>query len=101
MLEIWNSITAHLSILNIPPAQIILILAILLVAIVLRGLFLQIIIKRLEAWTSSTNTNLDDELVALLKQPLGWLILLVGVWVIELIIAGNLTPEVNKAITGL
>ena len=101
MLEIWNAITVHLSILNIPPAQIILVIAILLVAIVLRGLFLQIIIKRIEAWTSRTNTNLDDELVALLKQPLGWLILLGGLWLIQLVIAGHLTPEVNKAITGL
>ncbi len=101
MLEIWNGITAHLSTLNIPPSQIILVLAILLVAIGLRGLFLQIIIKRLEAWTRHTNTTLDDELVAMLKQPLGWLILLLGFWVIELIIAGNLTPEVNKAISGL
>lgn len=101
MLEIWDAITAHLSIFGIPPAQIILVLAILLVVIVLRGLFLQIIIKRLEVWTSRTNTTLDDELIALIRQPLGWLVFLVGFWLIHLVISGHLNPEVNQAISGV
>ncbi|AOW98967.1 mechanosensitive ion channel protein MscS [Moorena producens PAL-8-15-08-1] len=83
---------------NIPLSTIVIVVLILLLTQILRGLFTSIIIDRLERLTSRTTTTLDYELIRILKQPLGWLIWLAGLWVVHLVVASHLTPEQNQKI---
>ncbi|NEP48746.1 MAG: mechanosensitive ion channel [Moorea sp. SIO3C2] len=83
---------------NIPISTIVIVVLILLVTQILRGLFTSIIIDRLERLTSRTKTTLDYELIRILRAPLGWLIWLAGLWVVQLVVASHLTPEQNQKI---
>ncbi|WP_424097271.1 mechanosensitive ion channel domain-containing protein [Moorena producens] len=83
---------------NIPVATIVIVVLILVLTQILRGLFTSIIIDRLERLTSRTKTTLDYELIRILKQPLGWLIWLAGLWVVHLVVGTHLTPEQNQKI---
>ncbi|NEP99799.1 mechanosensitive ion channel domain-containing protein [Moorena sp. SIO3F7] len=83
---------------NIPVSTIVIVVLILILTQILRGLFTSIIIHRLERLTSRTKTTLDYELIRILKQPLGWLIWLAGLWVVHLVVATHLTPEQNQKI---
>ncbi|AOW98965.1 mechanosensitive ion channel protein MscS [Moorena producens PAL-8-15-08-1] len=83
---------------NIPVATIVIVVLILVLTQILRGLFTSIIIDRLERLTSRTTTTLDYELIRILKQPLGWLIWLAGLWVVHLVVGTHLTPAQNEKI---
>ncbi len=83
---------------NIPVATIVIVVLILVLTQILRGFFTSIIIDRLERLTSRTKTTLDYELIRILKQPLGWLIWLAGLWVVHLVVGTHLTPAQNQKI---
>ncbi|WP_227788836.1 MULTISPECIES: mechanosensitive ion channel domain-containing protein [unclassified Nodularia (in: cyanobacteria)] len=76
--------------------KIFLIVTIMTLTQLLRGLFFSIIIKRIKHFTSGTETTLDDELVEILEEPLGWLIFIAGLWIVQLILAENLKPQVSE-----
>ena len=81
---------------NIPLTKIVVIITLIILTQLLRGLFSSIVITRIKNFTSGTNTTLDDELVEILEQPLGWLIFLIGLWIVQLILAENIQPQVSE-----
>ena len=90
-----------LSIADIPSFKVALAIVIVTLAQILRKLFSSIIIESLEEATSQTETELDDELIAILKQPLNWLIVIGGIWIAKLILIGELNPSINEALDNL
>jgi MscS family membrane protein len=86
---------------GIPLLKIALVILAIALAQLCRKLFTAIIIKYLEDLTSQTETELDDELIAILKQPLNWLIVLAGIALAKLIIAMELNPAVSEGIDNL
>ena len=98
MLEIlWNKIQENTSN-NIPLDKTIIVVVIIFLALVLRHLFLVIVISHLERLAKHAKTDLDYELIEVLKQPLGFLILIGSLWIVELFLAENLSPELQKTL---
>lgn len=100
---IWKQIKttlidSNITIVDIPLSKIVLIITIITLTQLLRGLFFSIIIKKIKHFTSGTETTLDDELVEILEEPLGWLIFIGGLWIAQLILAGNLQPQVSEMV---
>lgn len=85
--------------LDIPLGKIIIVAVVLLLTLMLRKLFTAIVVNRIEHLTRKTETDLDDQLIGVLKQPIGWLFLLGGLFVVQLILAGNLSPQLNETIS--
>ena len=99
MLEtLWNEIQQKNSVYNVPFDKIILVVVIIFLALILRKLFLDVVISRLESLAHHSQTDLDDELIEVLKQPLSFLILIGSLSVIELVVGENLSPELKKAL---
>jgi MscS family membrane protein len=101
--NVWNTIQrflfdSNLSISHLPLWKVFLFIVILTLTVVFKEIFSGIIIKRIEKFTHKTNTKLDDGLIQVLKKPLGWLIFIAGLWVIELAILDQLTLEVREVI---
>ncbi|MDJ0519654.1 MAG: mechanosensitive ion channel family protein [Trichodesmium sp. MO_231.B1] len=96
----WESIT-NLTILDIPVRIIFIIVLVLIATLALKQLLTIIVIKRIEALTRNTKTTLDDQLIAVIKQPIGWFIYLLGLRVIQLILTDYISPEFNQTITGI
>ena len=90
-----------ISIADIPTFKVALAIVVVTLAQILRKLFSAIIIKSLEDATSKTETEIDDELIAILKQPLNWSIVIAGVWIAKLILIGELNPSINKTFDSL
>ncbi|MFM2312025.1 MAG: hypothetical protein RLZZ04_1301 [Cyanobacteriota bacterium] len=86
---------------DIPLVKIVLVILAIALAQLCRKLFTAIIIKYLEDLTRQTETELDDELIAILKQPLNWLIIVAGIALAKLIIATELNPAVSEGIDNL
>ncbi|GAX40830.1 MscS mechanosensitive ion channel [Tolypothrix sp. NIES-4075] len=95
--------SADISIVNIPiPVfKIVLIVIVLTLTVAFKQVFSEIIIRRIERLTSKTETTIDDELVEIIKQPLNWLIVIGGLWIVQLILAENFNPELNKQVEGI
>lgn len=87
---------SHITIADIPLTKIVFVVTIITLTQLLRGLFFSIIIKRIKHFTSGTETTLDDELVEILEQPSGWLIFIAGLWIVQVILAENLKPQVSE-----
>lgn len=87
---------SNIIIANIPLTKIVLVVTIITLTQLLRGLFFSIAIKRIKLLTSGTETTLDDELVEILEQPSGWLIFIGGLWIVQVILAENLKPQVSE-----
>ncbi|AFZ21303.1 mechanosensitive ion channel family protein [Allocoleopsis franciscana] len=81
---------------DLPLTTIVIIITIIILTQLLRGLFYSLVIPRIKNFTNGTNTTLDNELVEILEQPLGWLIFLVGLWIVQLILAENIQPQVSN-----
>jgi MscS family membrane protein len=101
---IWEQIKttlidSNMTIVDIPLSKIVLIITIITLTQLLRGLFFSIIIKKIKHFTSGTETTLDDELVEILEEPLGWLIFIGGLWIVQLILAENLKPQVSEMLS--
>jgi MscS family membrane protein len=100
---LWKDIQQALlslsrNIADIPLPKIGLIVTIITLTQLLRGLFFSIIFKKIKHLTSETNTTLDDELVEIVEQPLGWLIFIAGLWIVNLILAENLEPHISEIV---
>ena len=87
---------SHITVAQIPLSKIVLVVAIITLTQLLRGLFFSIAIKKIKHFTSGTDTTLDDELVEILEQPSGWLIFIAGLWIVQVILAENLKPQVSE-----
>ncbi|MBF2063672.1 MAG: mechanosensitive ion channel [Calothrix sp. C42_A2020_038] len=103
-----NSIEKYLfqtdiSIFDIPLAEIIVAAIVLIVTQVFNGIFTKIILQKIGNLTRQTTTQIDDELITILKKPLGWLILVAGFWLAHLVVVDNLSQEsiatVNKILS--
>lgn len=81
--------------------KLLLALGVLLLTLILQGFIAGVIIKGIESLTAKTESDLDDQLIAVIKQPLIWLVLLGGFWIVLLILAEDLTPQLNKFLTDL
>ena len=86
---------------NIPLEKIILIAFIITIFQLLRQFFSGVIINYIETYTSQTETDIDDELVEIIKEPLSWLIFIAGLWFCNSIAAEYLNSKLDKTITGL
>jgi MscS family membrane protein len=98
---IWKQIKetlldSHITIANIPLTKIVIVVTIIPLIQLLRGSFFSIVINRIKHFTSGTDTTLDDELVEIMEQPLGWLIFIAGLWIVQVILAENLKPQVSE-----
>lgn len=98
---IWKEIQetlldSNINIAHIPLTKIVLVVTIITLTQLLRGLFFSIVINRIKHFTSGTETTLDDELVEIMEQPLGWLIFIAGLWIVQVILAENLKPQVSE-----
>lgn len=87
---------SNITIADIPLTKIVLVVTIITLTQLFRGLFFSIAINRIKLLTSGTETTLDDELVEILEQPLGWLIFIAGLWIVQVILAENLKPQVSE-----
>jgi len=83
---------------GIPVSKIVAVIVVLTLTQLLRRLFIAVVIKTIERFTSKTKSTLDDELVVVLKPSLGWLIFIGGIWLSKIILADNLEPQLNEAI---
>ena len=92
---------SEVTVANIPIIKVILVVAVISLAQIFRQLFSAIIISYLENLTSQTETKIDDELIAIIKQPLNLLIVLAGVGIAKLIVITELNPAVNQTINSL
>ena len=102
--DFWKLIySADISIVNIPiPVfKIVLSAIVLTLTLALKQVFSEIIIRRIERLTSGTKTTFDDELVKIIKQPLSWFIVIGGLWIVQLILAENFSPELNSKVEGI
>ena len=101
MTEIRNGIqnifsNSDITIGNIPLSKIIIVAVLMLLILGLKSFFTQRIIKVFESWTAKTETELDDEFIASAKKPLGWLIILAGISLSQLILEAHLSPNLNE-----
>ena len=55
---------------------------VLLLALLLRRFFARVVIARLSGWTRKTSTEIDDQILAALQQPLMFLFLIIGLSII-------------------
>ncbi|MEC4987069.1 MAG: mechanosensitive ion channel [Oscillatoria sp. PMC 1068.18] len=76
--------------------KIILVVTVFTLSLALRQFFSTVVIKRIEALTSNTENHLDDELVRIIKEPLSWLVFVAGLWLIQVILSTNLSPDLNE-----
>ena len=91
-------INYDINIANIPVTKILLCALIIVITQASKQFFFSVIIRRLELLASIDKTPLDDELIDILKPPAGWLILLAGVWIGELILAPQFGTQVTHLI---
>lgn len=84
---------------GVPVGKILLVILILTITQVFRRFLIEAIIKRIEYLTRKTESTLDDELIAILKPALSWLILIGGLWLMKEILATNIEAQLSEAIT--
>jgi MscS family membrane protein len=94
---VWNTLR-NINYANIPIAKIVTIIIVLTLTLMLRRFFIAVIIKSFERFTSRTKSKLDDELIAVLKPSLSWLIQIGGFWLIKVILADELGPQLGETI---
>lgn len=98
--EIWQKFITY-QMLGIPLPKWVIVFFILVIIQFLRQVISQVIIRKIEELTAETETTLDDELVKIFKPCFSLLVLLGGIWAIQLVISENLTPKLNQTIDGL
>ena len=90
-----------IKIMDIPVITILFICLVLITTLVFKRLLTIIVIQRIEGLTSKTKTTFDDQLIAVLKKPIGWFLYLLGLWIIQLILTDYISPQLNQTITGI
>ncbi len=98
MEPVWNTLK-NINYSGIPIAKIVLALIILIAVQFLRRFFVEVIVKGVERFTSKTETELDDELIAIIKPSLSLLILIGGFWIVKEILADNIGVQLSETIT--
>ena len=87
---------------GIPIAKIVIVFIILTVVQLFRQFLVLGIVRTIEQFTKKTETDLDDEFIAIIKPALSWLILIAGFWLIKEILAeelgAQLIPKIDKII---
>jgi MscS family membrane protein len=79
--------------------KILLVVLILTITQGFRRFFAEAIIKRLEYFTNKTESTLDDQLLAIFKPSISWIILIGGVWLVKEILADNIGLQLSETIT--
>lgn len=97
MEAVWNTLK-NLDYSGIPVAKVVAVIVILTLTQALRRLLIAGIIQSIERLTSKTKSQLDDELIEVIKPSLGWLILIGGLWISKVILADNLGIQLSEAI---
>lgn len=97
MQEFWN-LLINLDFSGIPIAKIAIVLVILTVTQVFRQVFVLGIVRTVERFTKKTETDLDDQLIAIAKPALSWLVLIAGFWLCTQIMANELGPQFAEKI---
>ena len=99
--KFWDFIT-NLNYSGIPIAKIAIVFFILTVFQVFRQVIVLGIVRTFERLTSKTETDLDDQLVAIVKPALSWLVLIAGFWICKEVLAEELgqqlVPKIDKII---
>ncbi|MEL6493622.1 MAG: mechanosensitive ion channel domain-containing protein [Cyanobacteria bacterium J06623_7] len=86
---------------EIPIYKIVAVIVVITLSQIFRKLFASIIIGYFEDLTSKTESELDDELIAIIKQPLNFLIVIAGVGVAKLVVVGELNPAISETLDNL
>lgn len=98
--EVWQKFITY-QMLGIPLPKWVIVFFILVMVQFLRQVISQVIIRKIEELTAETETTLDDELVKIFKPCFSLLVLLGGIWAIQLVVSEHLTPKLNETIDGL
>ncbi|RQH05629.1 mechanosensitive ion channel family protein [Okeania hirsuta] len=98
--QIWNSL-GEISIFGLSAYKLLFALGVLLLTLILQGFIAGVIIKSIEGLASNTKSDLDDQLIAIIKEPLGWLVLIAGFWSVHIILIEYISAELNKLITDI
>lgn len=94
---VWNTIK-NINYSGVPIVKIVVVIIILTLTQTLRRFIVAGIVKSIERFTAKTETKLDDELIAIAKPALSWLILIGGFWLVKEILAENLGPQLSQSI---
>ncbi|MEB3180443.1 MAG: mechanosensitive ion channel domain-containing protein [Nostocaceae cyanobacterium] len=97
MEAIWNTLK-NLDFSGIPIGKIIATIIILTLVQTLRRFIVAAIVKTIERFTSKTETNLDDELISIIKPCFSWFILIAGFWLVKEIWAAQLGSQLSETI---
>ena len=97
VVEIWNY-----GLLGISVSKIVISLLVLLFAFIFRGFFTNIFVGFLQNLASKSESTIDDDILATLKKPLGYVPLTIGLYVVTLILAldgqaGEIASNVVRA----
>ena len=80
---------------GIPIVKIVIVILVLTVTQFFRRFISNIIFGFVERLTAKTETDLDDELIAILKPALNYVVLIFGLWLVQTILAQELGPQLN------
>ena len=97
----WSLLNSEMGIVEIPLIKIAAVIVVITISQIFRKLFAKIIIGYFEELTSKTESELDDELIAIIKQPLNLLIVVAGISVAKLIVVSELNPAINETLDNL
>ncbi|NEQ36892.1 MAG: mechanosensitive ion channel family protein [Okeania sp. SIO3I5] len=84
-----------------PAYKLLMALGVLLLTLILQGVIAGVILKQIERLASGTESDLDDQLIAIIKKPLTLLIFVGGLWIIEIILVQYLSPELKTLISDI
>ncbi len=98
VVDVWQK-----GVFGIDIGRILIAAGIFLLFLLARRLFARIVINRIEALTNKTQTNLDDEALIVLKKPLSFIPIVLGLFFATeyLPMAGNLEVIVDRIIRSL
>ncbi|MBW4569861.1 MAG: mechanosensitive ion channel family protein [Tolypothrix carrinoi HA7290-LM1] len=97
MEAVWNTLK-NIDYSGIPIGKIVTVIILLTLTQTLRRFVVAAIVNTIERFTRKTKSNLDDELIAILKPSLSWLILVAGLWLAKEILAPNIGSQLSEAI---
>jgi MscS family membrane protein len=95
---IWNTLK-DINYSGIPVTKILFVIVILVLTQALRRFIIAGIINSIERFTKKTDSKLDDELIAIIKPSLSWMILISGLWLVKEILAENIGLQLNETIS--
>ena len=75
--DVWGE-----TFLGVSVGQLAIAVVVLLIALLMRRFFARVVISRLRIWTQQTSTQIDDQILAALQQPLMFLFLIIGLSII-------------------